>query len=475
MKDKRGDKMYNFIMQELTGLYGQEVLKDMNEIIELYNFYEGKGQDWDIPKGLDYKPTKRITNYTKKLIKEEARFLFGKTPYFRVNTMDDNEKAQEQLQQFIDGTLKRNNFSSKLIKGARDCFIGKRVALKLHGSKEGIKIMFRPSLEFVFESKDDDIDELQKIIFFYQLNSNKNKEEQRIWKQTYELINNKCILNEAIYDGMGKVVEVLFKNHDTGLDFIPAKVIINDGLTGDLKGESDVQEIIDSQKAYNKLNSDDIDALRFNMFPQTVATDASERSLESIKIAPSALIDLQTEMTSIENRQAKMEKLESHFNYNDRFENTVNRIKDDMFDLLNIPNLSLNNLKGMITSGKSMKALYWQLITRCEEKYQEWGPAFEWMVSRMVKMAKVYNIAPLPDTEYDITVENMYPLLEDEYEEKDNDRAEVLNQVRSKKSYMEKWEISPDADEELKQIAFERELLEDSYIDDMNNVDDDIE
>lgn len=468
--------MFSFIQQELTGLYGDETIKDMNEIIELYDFYEGKGQEWKTPRDLDYKPTKKITNYTKKLIKEEARFLFGKTPYFKIET--ENESNQEQLQSFIDETLKKNNFDSKLIKGARDCFIGKRVALKLNYSEEtGIKIMFRPSLEFVFEPLDDDIDELKKIIFFYQTNDSKNKEEQRIWKQSYELIRGKCILDEAIYDGAGKIVEVLFDNYDTGLDFIPAKVIINDGLTGDLKGESDVAEIMDSQKAYNRLTSDDVDALRFNMFPQTVATDASENSLESIKIAPAALIDLQTELTAGENKQAKMEKLESSFGYDARFENSINRIKADMFDLLNIPNLSLNELRGMVTSGKSMKALYWQLITRCEEKYQEWGTAFEWMVSRIIRMARTYNVAPLPDIDYNITVENVYPLMEDEEEERDRDMSEVMHQVRSKKSYMNKWKttINNDSDEELQQIAKERELLEDSYVSGMTGKDDDID
>lgn len=457
--------MFNFIERELTGLYGQEVIRDMNEIIELYNFYEGKGQHWETRGDLDYTPTKNITNYTKKLIKEEARFLFGKTPYFKIET--DNESSQEQLQEFIDETLKKNNFDSKLIKGARDCFIGKRVALKLNYSEEaGIKIMFRPSLEFVFEPLDDDIDELKKIIFFYQTNDSKLKDEQRIWKQTYEMIRGKCILDEGIYDGTGKLTESLFDSYDTGLDFIPAKVIINDGLTGDLKGESDVAEIMHNQIAYNRLTSDDVDALKFNMFPQTVATDASESSLENIKIAPAALIDLQTDLTAGENRQGKMEKLESSFSYDARFENSINRIKSDMFDLLNIPNLSLQDLRGMITSGKSMKALYWQLITRCEEKYQEWGTAFEWMVSRIIRMAKIYNATSLPDNDYTITVDNRYPLMEDEQEEKENDRAEVFNQVRSKKSYMDKWETTLNglSDDELLQIQKEREMLEDSYM-----------
>lgn len=466
--------MHSFIKAELNGLYGEEVIKDMSEIIDLYKFYESEGQDWKTPQ-LDYKPTKKKVNYTKKLIKEQARFLFGKTPVFKIET--DNEKAQKELQDFIDDTLKTNNFSKKLIKGARDCFIGKRLALKLNYSeKNGIKIMFRPSLEFVFEPEDDDVDELKKIVFFYRTADSIDKREQRLWKQSYEMINSKCILNEVLVDGTGKVIEVLFENHNTKLDFIPAKVIINDGLTGDLKGESDVAEIMDSQNAYNRLGSDDVDALRFNMFPQKVATDADDESLKNIEIAPSALIDLQTDQSAREGIQAKMENLESSFSYDARFENSINRIKSDMFDVLNIPNLSLSDLRGMITSGKSMKALYWPLITRCEEKWQEWGPTFEWMISRIIRMAKAYNVISLPDDSYIIKVQNAYPLLEDEQEEKENDRSEVLNEVRSKKSYMEKHGSTMNnvPDDELKQIALERQLLEDSYVSNMAGADDEL-
>ena len=74
-----------FIQTEITGLYGNEVIKEMNEIIKLYDIYDGKGQEWNNDE-LDYIPTKKRTNYIKKLIKEEARFLFGKTPDLNVQS-----------------------------------------------------------------------------------------------------------------------------------------------------------------------------------------------------------------------------------------------------------------------------------------------------------------------------------------------------------------------------------------------------
>ena len=66
----------------------------------------------------------------------------------------------------------------------------------------------------------------------------------------------------------------------------------------------------------------------------------------------------------------------------------------------------------------------------------------------------------------EITVQNQYPLPSDEYEEKENDMKEVNTQVMSKKKYIEKWQNVPSdiADEELKQIALERQILEESYM-----------
>ena len=54
--------MQNIIMTELGGLYGNEVIKEMNEIIKLYDIYEGTGQNWTVDEK-DYAPTKKKTNY----------------------------------------------------------------------------------------------------------------------------------------------------------------------------------------------------------------------------------------------------------------------------------------------------------------------------------------------------------------------------------------------------------------------------
>ena len=450
------------LIAELGGLYGSAVLQDISKTIKLYDFYDGKGQDWETPAGLDYKPTKKRVNLVKKLIKREAGFMFGRTPELTFTSADESADALSDAQTVLDSALRRSGFKNKLIQAGRDCFIGKRIAIKVSGGKDkDIRVSFRPSTEFVYSTMDDDCDVLSKIIFFYQTNNEPLRENQRIWKQKYFLDNGRCILNEGIYDGYGRLLEG-GQDADTGLDFIPCYVVINDGLTGDMMGESDVEELIDLQNAYNRLNSDDADALKFNMFPQTVATDVKAESLEAMRISPGALVDLQTDPATMGSGQAKLDKLESSFSYSERFEAAINRTKNDMFDLLSVPNVSLEQLKGLMQSGKSMKALYWELITRCEDKWASWEPALEWLGMTILRMAAAYHGLAYPN-DTAVHVEHIYPILEDDFDEMANDQQEVIHQLRSKKSYIEKWGIAPDSDAELRQIKTEQALFDESF------------
>lgn len=456
--------MQNIIMSELGGLYGSEVLKEMHDIISLYEIYEGRGQRWVVDE-TDYTPTKKKTNYIKKLIKEEARFLFGKTPDFTIK--HDNEEQAQIINDYINNLLEKNLFQDKLIKGARDCFIGKRVAIKLHADTvtKDIKIMFVPSLEFVYEPFEDRVDELKKIIFFHQLNDEYDKTKQVIWKQKYEMVEGKCILNEAFYNGHGQLLETLAVNVDLKLSGIPAYVILNDGLSCDLRGESDVAELFDNAIAYNILASEDIDTLKKGMNRTIFGVDVDPEASKNFKLGPGRYWDVQTDITA-EGKQAQIGTVPTDFGYDSRIENTLSRIKSDMFEMLNIPMINNADMVGMMTSGKTMKALYWQLITRCEEKMMSWRPALEWMIKAMLEIVEVYNIENLPKLDdFTVIVENKYPLQEDEDDEMTLDLQKVNAQTMSRKTFIKKWANVTDdiADEELKQIQLEKQMLEDSY------------
>lgn len=472
---------YNELLKaELQGVYGN-FLERISRINKYYGIYDGD-QEWDTAHNLDYTPTKKITNLTKKLIDTRARFMFGREPYFDVRpvnkdakgstTHKDQAQAKEDLLHKI---LTENKFHSKLLKAKKDCSIGGKIAIKLWGHKDvGLKIIFSPAQEFFPQYNLDDVDQLEKEVFLYALNNEENADNQRVKKQVWELVNGKCILNEGTYNGKGQQVSIEYENYDTGLDFIPVVIIQNGGLTGETEGLSDVESLWPNQDAYNGLTSDDIDALKFQMFGQDVITDADENSLKNIKISPGAMIDLQTDMAQAnEGRQAKMERLESGFSYKDKFEDTVNRVKNDMYDTLEVPNVNLEQLKGLMQSGKSMKALYWGLMAVCDEDWTEWGPSLTQMVEYIFRMVDVYNLYGakfIAQYETTTNIERYYPIQEDEDTQKRVDMEEVTTGVRSRKSYMKKWLEIEDIDAELEQIQLEKQMLElDNYTRDLNN------
>lgn len=462
---------YTLIKTELAGLY-QDHLAMIDAINRNYLIYEGQ-HHWTTPDGLDYVPTKKITNLIQKLIDTKARFIFGKQLYFdfkpevpdqKGSTVKQDEAAEKE--RLFERILQENKFHSKILKAYKDCLIGSKVAIKLWSHEnEGLKIIFTPAQEFIAFYNEDDIDLLEKIIFVYNMNDETKPENQRIRKQTWSMAGGKCKLDEGIYSGKGALIEEVYKDHTTGLDFIPVIIIKNGGLTGATEGYSIIDGLWDNQDSYNKLTSDDIDALKFQMFGQDVVTDADENSLKSMKIAPKALIDLQTDITA-DGRQAKMERLESHFSYKDKFADTIGRIKNDLYDIADVPNVSLEQLQGLVQSGKSMKALYWGIIAATEEEWTEWGPALEQMVEFIFKEVEAYNLYKskhIAQIETRLEIHHYYPIPEDELAAREADMNEVIAEVRSRKSYMKKWGEFEDPDAEIEQIQFEKQLLQDSY------------
>lgn len=460
--------MYNELLKaELQGVYGDQ-LKKVNEILKWYKIYDGK-QEWETSQGLDYTPTKKITNLIKKIIDTRARFMFGREMFFDVRPIKMDAKGstthQEQAQEkedLLHKILRENKFHSKILKAKKDCSIGGRVAIKLWGHKEvGLKIVFSPAMEFFPQYNLDDVDQLEKVVFLYALNNEESPENQRIKKQVWEMVGNQCILNETTHDGRGRIVSIEYQDYNTSLDFIPVVIITNGGLTGETEGVSDVAQLWDNQDAYNKLTSDDIDALKFQMFGQDVVTDAAEESLKNIKVAPGAMVDLQTDVTQANaGRQAKMERLESGFSYKDKFEDTINRIKNDMYDIMDVPNVSLEQLRGLMQSGKSMKALYWGLISACEEDWTEWGPALGQMVDYIFRMVDIYNLygaRKIAKYETTLKIERYYPIQEDEDTQKRIDMEEVLAEVRSRKEYINKWSTVEDVESEIEEILKEKQ------------------
>lgn len=470
----------SLIKAELEGLYGTNVLQDMRNIIGLYDIYDN-GAQFPTDSNKDFIPADLRFKKAKSLVNKMARFMFSKPPEITVETPIDVSKDQKEAnltaasiyQTLIDRVLQENKFPQLIIKACKDCLIGKRVALVFNINEEkGIQLTFHPSLEFVYDLDEDNPHKIGKIVIFYNLNDAKAKNDQRIYKKKYWMEDGFAHYSEAIFDGSGQPIEVVAEDETTLFPFIPAWVITNEGLTGDLMGESEINDLKNLEMWYSRLSSADMDAERQGMNEIKYTIDASPSSTKGLSIAPGAFWDLVSDPNQPTDKAAQVGVLQSSMGYSTALGNTLNRIKTGMYEQVAIPDVSPEAMKGVVTSGKTLKAIYWDLIVRCDEKMLAWSYALIGMAKCIIegcklypKAASVYIEEALPDVEYDIRVENQYSLPEDEAEEKTIDLAEVSAQTMSRRRYMKKWHRLTDdeADEELKQIALERELLESSY------------
>ena len=158
-------------------------------------------------------------------------------------------------------------------------------------------------------------------------------------------------------------------------------------------------------------------------------------------------------------------------NYSEALKTSLDRIKTIGYEQVDMPNITLESMQGAITSGKALKAIYWPLIVRCKEKMKMWGPQLRQLANIIIQGALVYPNCIKQYTDdivqpiaYEISVVQNMPLPEDEIEEKNMDLSEIDSKVMSRKSYMKKWRglTDDEVQEELEQIALERQIIEES-------------
>lgn len=482
---------YFMLNDELDNSVRGEWENEFNSIVKYYRAYkegskfktEGSNGDY-VPSSLRYKKAAMIIN-------KEARFAFANPPTFNVNMDSVDTKYKEEdaiLQKYLDKVLNKTNFNGKIIKALKDCFIGKRIAIVLNFNEEtGITITFLKSLEFIFETSGKDDDDLSKFVSFYKMNKTQQLFEQRWFKKKYTKESDGVYLLEEIYSGDGNLVETVTPRTKIKFNYIPAAIVLNDGLTGEFDGESELKDLIEPEGYYSKLANADMDAERKGMNPIKYAIDADQKSTDRnlLSTSPGSFWDIQSDQDKPEVRQSKVGILEANMSYSEPLKVTLDRIENDMYNIVDVPNITNEQLSGIITSGKTIRALYWGLTVRCDEKMLSWGHALQFIATAIIEGGILYPNCikkytdgdKLPEIPFDIFVENNYPLPDDINEEKTMDIAEVESKVMSRKSYLKKWRNLSDeeADEELRQVKYENELLDDSYLASMYDTDDGIE
>lgn len=468
---------YALIREEL-GTNGTDYLSELAEIVNYYKIYN-KGADFTTEGSLgDYVPSQVKFRKSAQLINKEARFLFSESPDIIVEPKGDKGTISSEVkkniavqQELVNAVLKENKFDKFIIQGAKDCFIGKRIGIALNFNEEtGVTISFFDAFSFIYETEPDNNSSVRKFVSYTVLKNSSKLAQKRIFKKKYEMIDGILWVEEKLYDGRGVELEVLTEFQETKLDIMPATVIFNDGLLGDDNGESEITQLMEYESVFSKLSNADIDAERKGMNNIKYTIDIDSASTKALKTSPGAYWDLHSDQT-MDSASPSVGTLDARLDYSVPLDTTLNRVKNSMYEQLEIPNVDLETMGGIITSGKGLKAIYWPLIVRCKEKMKTWGPQLSYIIDAIITGAivypntvKKYVVDPIVPTDHIVSVVMNTPIMEDENEEKQLDLAEVSAQTMSRKSYMKKWRELTDAeaDEELKQIAAEREIVEDA-------------
>lgn len=468
---------YSLINNELESESSQYI-KELEEIYNYYRIYK-EGAEFNVEgTNGEYVPASLKYMMAASLINKEARFMFAEPPDIRIDAKGDVGKISNEskdnlttLNDLLTTIFEKNKLESILLKAAKDCFIGKRVAYLVNFNEDdGVTISFIPSKKFIYETRTGNPNILTKFVCFFTLNNETSLSSKRIFKKKYTRENNDIYLEESIYDGTGILIEELIKKQKIELKRIPAGIIINDGLSDETEGESDINILTDFESYYSKLNNGDIDAERKQMNGVTYTVDMSSDSTKNLSRAPGSHWDLGSDQNLAEDAKPMIGLLESSMSYSNALSTTLKRVKSTAYELVDVPNIDLETMSGVITSGKALKAIYWPLIIRCKEKMKEWAPQLRGMVEIIIEGAlaypncvKEYITSELAPVEFKVSIEQNTPLPEDEVEEKNVDLSEVDSKVMSRKTYMRKWFSMTDdeIEEELIQIAKEREMLED--------------
>lgn len=473
---------YGLINQEMQGM-SKETLDELTQICRYYQIYkEGARFSVEGSHG-DYVPATLRYKMAASLIDKEARFMFAESPTISIDPKGDVGKVTQQARDMltvhsdmVTTVLQDNNFEEQIIKAAKDCFIGKRCAgLVNFNEEDGVTITFLPSTQFVYETKFSNPNVLTKFVAFIVMQDTRNLVDKRIFKKKFEVEqdsagNDVVYLEEQIYDGRGALVEEVTERQELLIPMIPAVVFVNDGLTGEEKGESEIDLLYGYEQWYSKLSNADVDAERKSMNSIKYGIDLDPNSTKGLSTAPGSFWDLGTDQ-NLDKPSPKVGMLEPQMTYSGALKTSLDRIKTVAYEQIDMPNITLETMTGAITSGKALKAIYWPLIVRCKEKMTMWGPNFRQMINIIIQGAYVYPKTvqkyisePLVPVDYEIRVEQNTPLPEDELEERQQDLSEVETNVMSKRAYMKKWRglTDDEAQDELEQIAYERQIIEEA-------------
>lgn len=463
------DDFPHFVINREIKSGTSDYVRKMQEIKQNYYNYK-KGVDF-IFEGTngDYIPSNMKFKQIKTLIDKEARFMFSQMPDINIESETGEENDVSVL---VSKIIESVSFSGNLLKAAKDCFVAGRVSCVIDFSeKYGVGIRFYDALSFYYETEYSG-EELTKFITFENVSETKNTNEKLYLVNRYEKEKGKIKMSSVIYDLSGKEIETLISESVLSIEYIPAVIIFNEGLVSENKGVSDVSDLVEYEQTYNMLGNADVDSERKNMNPIYVLIDMNHETTEDLSISAGSMWDMEHNQ-GMDDPKPDVKVLSPNMQHVDAVKTTLDRIKTSMYGEFDIPDISVEGTLSGITSYKAIRALYFPLTVRCDEKLKSWKPKlkriFEIVIDFCVLneqlVKKIYEVEKIGSSKQKITIVENYALLSDENEEKQMDLDEVNSEVRSRLSYLKKWrneefKTDEEAEEELLQIAKEKNMFD---------------
>lgn len=465
------------IRETLLELSAKE--KKEREKVEVdYYFYKGPcediekakiykpyyGQNWENNDNMDYHEEQDIRNKVKPLLKKQARFMFSKKPDIKFNSTDYRYKDNlEELRVWIDDLLSKSKFWKKTKEAFLNASIKKRVMLRLIAKEGNINFKYEDILNSSYEISND---QLIEVRFFEEDKNNAIIEDEDkiyyIHKFAYKKIENNETLRPLYIKQTYKSGD-LINEYEEELDInrIPCWLITNGGELGEEYGETDLSDLKPMQNIYNHTSTDTNEAIKFGLFGTETVIDGDEDDVNKFSVCPGAIHATKTNQQAMTNgKQATIQRQEYSMTNISAVETFLNRLETDMYNVLDMPRIS--DLK-TIPSAKAMKYLYNDLIARCEEKWSDWGSIFEDLIRYIISIANYYKLPGFKPEwqELDFSIEfiHNYPIPSDEEDKKTVAISEVVNKVRTIKSYIQEFSSEDDYEEEFKEIIKEQSML----------------
>ncbi|NMB80416.1 MAG: hypothetical protein GYA14_01195 [Ignavibacteria bacterium] len=220
-------------------IFSDEQLEQINNLIKYQDYYDNNVFKYIEETNPEYKqtirskksytPTQVPLNYARFIINKLASWQFEEGIDFNCIS-ESNQNRADEIEKDLYEIHKQNKMDEKLLQSAIECNVSGAVVFKLKydEDKKYPRILPRNRIECFPVYEFDDYENIYRIHFIA------FQDENTIWKQTYDFVNGRCYIFEALYDvnniANPKQVIIDYQPIGTGgkyLNYLPVYIVPN--------------------------------------------------------------------------------------------------------------------------------------------------------------------------------------------------------------------------------------------------------